>query len=368
MLCVSCGYMEESNFLESLNEPGRSSEPWWDEAWEYRRILTIDNSGQGTALANFPVLVRLNSSRINYNSVQNNGEDLRFIDNDGTTELDYEIEIWNESGESIVWIEVPQVDASSATDYIVMYYGNNTAPAGENAQGVWDNNFEFVWHMGEQPGGSGDIRDSTANNMDGSTLNMEAADRTGGFMGYGLDLDGTDEWIDPVDNGNGIFHDTFTIKTVEICFRADNTANDQSLFDEGGSTNGFWIGLNSNAVRVDSRDSSSQITVSSAFTDTSNFYYIVGKFDNGTLYKYVNGLEQSAATGYSGGEISSHSGMPGFGASADSDGAGHSVAGYYFNGILDEIRFSSSARSSDWIQAQSMSLNGTYITFGSEED
>jgi hypothetical protein len=357
-----CGFIEESSFLRSQT---RSDLPWWDENWSYRRILTINNSGQAKYLIDFPVLVRLSSSRINYAQTQDNGEDLRFIDADGVTVLYYEIEEWNESGESVVWVRVPQIDASPTADYIIMYYGNTLAAAGQNPQAVWDAHYELVWHCGEQPAGANDVTDSTGNNRDGTTTNMEPGDRVSGHMGFGLDLDGTDEWINVNSPDPGFFHDLFSTKSFEIWINADDTVSDQTVYEEGGSTNGFCVNINGGNISVITRDSSSQITVSSGYSDTTNFNYIAGVFDNGTLYKYVNAAAQSQATGYA--SVGSHSGEPGFGYSPDSDSSGHGSAGYNFDGIMDEVRLSSIVRSSAWISAQYLSMTDSFITFGQEE-
>lgn len=60
--------------------------------WTYRKKITFDNSAQAENLVNFPVLVKLNSSRIDYSKTQDAGQDIRFTDSDGTTLLPYEIE------------------------------------------------------------------------------------------------------------------------------------------------------------------------------------------------------------------------------------------------------------------------------------
>ncbi|MHC4989690.1 MAG: LamG domain-containing protein, partial [Planctomycetota bacterium] len=125
--------------------------PWWNDAWTERGMLTFDNSGQSENLVNFPVLVKLDSSRIDYAKTQNAGQDLRFIDADGTTVLAHEIEEWNESGTSWVWVEVPQIDASSSADFITMYYGNTGASDGQDERGVWDTDYLGVWHLNESP-------------------------------------------------------------------------------------------------------------------------------------------------------------------------------------------------------------------------
>jgi hypothetical protein len=62
---------------------------WWDTGWAYRQELIFDNSGQSENLVNFPVLINLSSSNFNYSKAKSDGTDLRFINADGATELDY---------------------------------------------------------------------------------------------------------------------------------------------------------------------------------------------------------------------------------------------------------------------------------------
>ena len=116
-----------TNDAYSVNEDGTLTIPaasdWWNTSWSQRKQLTFNNTGQAENLTNFAVLVELDSTRINYALTQNAGQDLRFVDADGTL-LAHEIETWNESGTSYVWVSVPQIDASSGSDYIWMYYGN----------------------------------------------------------------------------------------------------------------------------------------------------------------------------------------------------------------------------------------------------
>src|SRR3990170_645825 len=115
--------------------------------WQFKRKLTFNNATVAVNLVDFPVLVVLNSSRIDYSQTQDAGQDLRFTDSDGTTILPHEIEQWNEAGTSYVWVKVPQIDASSTTDHIWMYYGNASAVDGQNPAAVWSNGFEAVYHL-----------------------------------------------------------------------------------------------------------------------------------------------------------------------------------------------------------------------------
>ncbi|NND90634.1 MAG: DUF2341 domain-containing protein, partial [Granulosicoccus sp.] len=82
---------------------------WWNTNWSARQNLTFNNSAQTENLTDFPILVVLNSGNIDYSKTQDNGADLRFIDADGTI-LAHEIETWNESGDSYVWVKIPLVD------------------------------------------------------------------------------------------------------------------------------------------------------------------------------------------------------------------------------------------------------------------
>ena len=79
---------------------GTAHAQWWDSNWLERRKLTIKNSDQTEDLDDFPLLVKLNSLRIDYTKTLNAGEDIRFIDDDDLTELKYEIEKWDETGTS----------------------------------------------------------------------------------------------------------------------------------------------------------------------------------------------------------------------------------------------------------------------------
>ena len=51
--------------------------------WGRRRKITFNNSGQTEDLDNVPVLIRLDSNRIDYGRTQANGWDIRFVDADG---------------------------------------------------------------------------------------------------------------------------------------------------------------------------------------------------------------------------------------------------------------------------------------------
>ena len=135
----------------SLNEDSSLSTTWWNTAWTRRSQLTFtgNNFVGSENMADFPVLIAFNSSNIDYALTQNSGQDLRFVDADGTA-LAYEIESWNEAGTSFVWVRVPNV-AIGSSDSIFVYYGNASASAGEAGTAVWSSSYAAVYHM-DDPG------------------------------------------------------------------------------------------------------------------------------------------------------------------------------------------------------------------------
>ena len=155
---------------------------WWNTAWGARRKLTFNTTGINTNLTNMPVLVKLDPSRINYALTKPNGADLRFIDANNTTQLDYEIATWNPGGVSTVWVKVPQIDANSITDSITLYFSNPAALAAQNPALVWSNGYAAVWHFDTG------LLDSTANANHG--INQVTTSEAG-YIGNARRFDGS---------------------------------------------------------------------------------------------------------------------------------------------------------------------------------
>jgi len=176
---------------------------WWNGSWSYRKKLTFNNSAQSENLTNFPVLVKLSTSTFNYANVKSDGTDLRFIDSDNTTELKYHIEKWNPSGDSFIWVKVPQIDGSSNTDYVYMYYGNGDAGDVQDEPNTFSNNYIAVWHMNEASwnGTPGEVDDSTANNNDGTRVGDATTTTSGQVDGCGT-FDGNGDYVEVADSAS----------------------------------------------------------------------------------------------------------------------------------------------------------------------
>jgi hypothetical protein len=114
-------------------------DPWWNESWTYRNVLSFNTTGLTENLTWFPVLVKFTAARFDFDKIEADGADLRFVDKMGSAELPYEIDTWNDtSEEGYVWVQVPQVDMGAAySDYFWVYYGNGAAADAQDKYAVW---------------------------------------------------------------------------------------------------------------------------------------------------------------------------------------------------------------------------------------
>ena len=65
---------------------------WYDSAWTYRKMITIDNTKVPETLSDFPVLINLTTDTDLANNAQSDGDDILFTSADGVTKLSHEIE------------------------------------------------------------------------------------------------------------------------------------------------------------------------------------------------------------------------------------------------------------------------------------
>ncbi|HEY1554065.1 MAG TPA: DUF2341 domain-containing protein [Kofleriaceae bacterium] len=159
-----------------------------------RRVkLTFQNGMRSEALVELAALVVLDPTRIDYSDCQASGADLRFFDADDTTPLAYEIEAWNPGARSLVWVNVPRIDAASDADFIYMHYGDPSLADAQDPPAVWTSHAQGIYHMSQDPGPGGldDMRDSSqAANHGTASAAMTSADRVDAAIGKGLRLEG----------------------------------------------------------------------------------------------------------------------------------------------------------------------------------
>jgi len=323
-----------------------------------RRIkLTFANAAHGEALADFPVMVALDPSRIDYAALSPTAADLRFVDADGTA-LAYEIERWVPGGHSIVWVRVPVIDASDR-DFIYLTYGDKTATDGQRPHAVWSAEHVGVWHLAEDPGPTGTrvIRDSTEHANDGTaTVVMASSDLVDGVAGNGLYMNGGGGGVQMA---GGFALPTYTFT---LWVRGDNapvagTGNRQPI--SNGDV-GFHFAWDDNAT---------ELTPGIQHEDTLGWkdlylgpnlsggvwYHIAGTYDGAQLCGYRDGLQIGCVA-------------------ADAPLAPQffqlgltSSNAATFQGRLDEVRVAGVARSPARIAAEHASELDQLLTYGAPE-
>jgi len=327
----------------------------WLSGWAKRKKITID------------------SSKIDSDS-DTDKKKVAFTKADGTTQLYAEIEQFDATNQKAVyWVSKSDwvISSSSDTEFYVYYdssQSDNTTYIGDTpgsapATNVWDSNYQGVWHHSQSP--TGNILDSSSNGRDlTSSGSMTSDDLVDGKIAKGLDFDGTDDVLYRSSGSVGLAN----AWTVEHIFKGDTWSGSQFLFSlrpSSGVANGIDIQNGTYNYEIEFFDSNGSTIKdyarNSAFS-TGTWYVLTVTWDGTNLKIYVNGTEDT--------NINKRTDGSGSQTSTDriiSLWARYTTSQYYFDGIGDEVRLSSTARSAAWIKASYNSGNNTLLTFGSEE-
>ena len=143
--------------------------------------FTVSGYAGSSTLENFPVLVRLSASIEGFDyadagaTAQAAAASLRFADADGNN-LDYEIDTWDSSGTSLVWVSVPEI-AGTTTRFFVFYKpdAGATLPA-VDPTAVWTSaGYVGVWHMNAVEADGLSVADATGNGLTATAKAAAAA-------------------------------------------------------------------------------------------------------------------------------------------------------------------------------------------------
>ena len=112
-------------------------------------LFTVSGYTGSTALSGFPVLVRIANNSpdgFSYSDLhsQADGDDIAFVGMDGIG-LPFEIDTWNPSGSSLIWVRLPSMQ--NGTQF-VMCWGSDKSGKTVCGTNPWTD-YTGVWHMGE---------------------------------------------------------------------------------------------------------------------------------------------------------------------------------------------------------------------------
>ncbi len=377
-------------------------EAWMNSEWTRRIRITFDNSiTPSETQSNIPVLIKLTPSRVSYSDFESSvGNDLRFTDPDGTTLLSYEIEKWEDAGTSLIWVKVPTLDATTS-DFIFMYYKHTGTPVGfgADAPNVWTDNYRAVWHMSQTPAAFGTPILDSLGTYHLSTLGLIGASNfslLSAFIGDGLNFDGTSDYLQNPTVGDlpssGSFEGWFKLDAVfgttsttsqVLMEKYLNGSNEMAIMLVAGSgSGGDYTGSNSSSMdgklgfKVKSSGNSRYVWGTTSSWLANTWYYFTCIFDATNLTGnnnkvYVNAVDQSTSPS------SSPSGNSSLNWAVSESTVGFHIGGKrkmgstsarYFDGVIDEVKISTTQRSASWINAQRRSmLDSDFATYGSAQ-
>jgi len=339
--------------IDSISQ-GYYIDPWWDSSWYNMVSISIDNSYIDNDLVNFTVLVPITSTIAS--SCQSNGEDIRFVASDNTTEYYYEIDLWNGSGTSYAWVKIPRIESGSVTQFN-MYYNNGVATDNQDSNNTWDENYTAVWHMTN-------LTDSTIN---GYVLNNNGANPEDDGIVSGCYYFNSGQ-SDSVDNIT-LFNTFPTQATFECWYRPYSIlGNVQFLMSKTitAAEDYIYLRLNANSdnkVRLSGEGGNNgekEIASGAGWPIADVWQYTAGVYvANGQLKLYCN------TTGYTDTEDCQtiQSGV----GSAFRMGT-RSQGGYPYGGRIDEARVSNVMRNASWLKASFHTVNQTtgFLLMGEE--
>ena len=316
----------------------------------FSKKMTVSFTGYaGTApLADFPVLVKLSTaiSGFSYSDFQKaNGGDLRFVDSHGNL-IPHEIDTWNPSGVSTVWVKVPELSASTR---IYACYGCANPPA-VTAMDVWDDDYVGVWHLGE---GTLPLRESTRRGpCFTQPCGVGPAFASSGVVGSSVNFDGgMSNAVIAVDHRN---LDGFERFTVEAWTKQGSHKSSAGILGKRQSYNKYV------SYFLYDTGSKTKFCVSDNGTNCVVSFDLAMPASNGGWEHQAFSLDTTTASSNVKGYLN---GAPSVTASQAigrvNDDVGFLTLGNlnpngkdsYFNGSIDEVRISKCVRSAAWLKA-----------------
>ncbi len=157
------------------------------------------------------------------------------------------------------------------------------------------------------------------------------------------------------------FNDPFTQRVFQAWIKPEDTNGIQTIYEEGGATNGFALRLNGATLEFGTQTSDAIYIISTPYIDTSGWHFVTAQYDSGNMTLYVDGtLVNSTDTSADFTTIASHGNDGGLGATQGSDAFDNTAAQWY-DGRIDEVRILNTPLSQlEVMQGYQLSINTTY--------
>jgi len=105
---------------------------WWDTDWNRKVSVEITN-GSGSNVTNYPVRIDLSAANMPGFDWSNNGNDIRVLDSDEATQLDFYIDSFDSTAQTaILWVNLPTLNSGEVRT-VYIYYHNTAATSTSDA-------------------------------------------------------------------------------------------------------------------------------------------------------------------------------------------------------------------------------------------
>ncbi len=309
---------------------------------------------------NFPLSLNLYDSDLK-TDVQPDADDIAFYDTIGR-KLDHDLTFdqnFNTTHAHLsAHINIARISISSNT-IVSMYYGNSTIGNQQNPDAVWDDLYSATWHLDESSGGVDAIKDATSNNNHG-TDNGTPTLGTSGVVGPSIGFDDVDDFINVTDDSSLRF-DKFI--TASAWINPDVTDKWQTILSkmDGQTEHLYFVLDNTNLyigldpIRV---DWNTGISISSG-----TWQHVALTYDGEILRVYKNGVLGASTIGEGTLSLENNNHLLHI-------GYNEGWTGEKWDGYLDEIRLSRTARAIDWLKLAYLNQmpSSALLTISSEND
>lgn len=369
-------YISKSSVIEWVSPTGHNdpSSVWGDDAKAYD-----DNTGTFTGYSipksSWSGYLELTFDSMDADKVRIYHQTSNDIDN---MEIDYYDTDWvnfysDEVGAINQWVDYSIGSTKTITKIRIRYENTSasfnryiylkevdihTAGASSAHQSVWDSNFKSVYHMADY--NTSTILDATSNLNHGTKKGSGEPAEATGKVGQGQDFDGSNDYIDIGDMAlTGSF-------TVEAVANYDNVYRRCILAQIDNGENYFPVlgtqSYNQGMMWIKSTAGGQQVAQENDAVSTGTWYHTAGVSNGTTIYYYLDGAVGDITDDYIAPPALTNTMQIG-----SWRGILYGATYGWFDGIIDEVRISSTDRSAAWIAATYDSLWDTLLTYGSEE-
>ncbi len=320
-------------------------DPWWNTSWQHRKQVTVAHvNASGETLVNFPAYINVSKEP----EMQNDYDDVVFVDNSNNV-MAFELENYT-SDHAIFWVNITSLPNTGASFW--MYYGNDGATSQEDSESVWDSNTVMVHHFE-------DLNDSTSYDNDGT--NHGSSYSSTWLLDGEREFDGTDDYVDC---GNDDSLDITDAITIEMWVKPVLDSEYRGILSKG-----VWNKF------VFRKEAYNKLMCFFKYSDGSNSgefepFYLTADWQH-VVITWDSSIDSNNLKGYRN-SVLEEEWTKGVGKELASSSAAFQIGrayGEFFNGTIDEVRISNTARSEDWINEsyQLVTNQSVFVSFGTVE-